>query len=140
MPKNNKNPNETNKAIYAGGGILWHDTPFKSDIAIINRARYGDEWCLPKGKQRDGETLEQTAIREVKEETGCEVRIHSFANTQKYKVKESEKQVFYWNMVLEGECNFRTSEEVKQMVWLPVEEAIKLLTHQDQKKILEKYV
>jgi 8-oxo-(d)GTP phosphatase len=62
-------------AILAAGAVLWRKEPFVSDIAIIHKTRYGDEWCLPKGKVKEGETLEQAALREVKEETRCLAKI-----------------------------------------------------------------
>jgi len=139
MSKNNTNRAEINQIIYAGGGILWRGTPFNSEIAIINRDRYGDEWCLPKGKQNEGETLEQTALREVQEETGCGVELYSFAMIERYKVEGRKKYVFYWHMILSGDNNSNhDTHEVKQMIWLPTKEAIQLLTHKDQKKMLKK--
>lgn len=133
-----KKDNQT--TILAAGGILWRGVPYDSDIVIIHRTRYGDEWCLPKGKNRQDlkETLEQTAVREIKEETGCNAEITSFLSIQKYKVKGKRKYVFYWNLRLKGECNFEPSEEVDQLVWLPVDEAVKLLTHKGQRKLLLK--
>ena len=52
------------KTIYASGGIVKNK---KSEILFIFRR---GKWDLPKGKADKGETKKQTALREVKEETG----------------------------------------------------------------------
>ena len=52
-------------------------------ILLIKRATtpYKDWWCLPGGLMDVGETIEQTAIREAKEETGITARIISLVGT-----------------------------------------------------------
>lgn len=52
--------------ITAAGGVV---TNSQGDLLMIYR--YG-KWDLPKGKQEDGESLKETALREVAEETGTE--------------------------------------------------------------------
>ncbi|WP_298297911.1 NUDIX domain-containing protein [Hydrotalea sp.] len=50
--------------VYAAGGIVWNEN---NELLMIRR--YG-KWDLPKGHLQSNETLEQCALREVKEETG----------------------------------------------------------------------
>jgi 8-oxo-dGTP diphosphatase len=125
--------------ILGAGGILWQHKPFRSAIAVIHRRRYGDEWCLPKGKQKaeDRGSIERTAIREMKEETHCRARIAGFAGMTEYAIDGSKKQVFYWHMRLSGKCSFEPSEEVDQLLWLPPAEAMKILTHADQREMMK---
>ncbi|WP_179376688.1 NUDIX hydrolase [Winogradskyella wichelsiae] len=52
--------------VVAGGGKVYND---KGEILFIYR---NDKWDLPKGKAERNETIEETAIREVEEETGVE--------------------------------------------------------------------
>ena len=51
---------------------LWNQHPAGS--RLVHRPRY-DDWSFPKGKLEDGETVEEAALREVREETGLECRI-----------------------------------------------------------------
>ncbi|HEX3035091.1 MAG TPA: NUDIX hydrolase [Thermodesulfobacteriota bacterium] len=125
------------KVIFAAGGVVWRETFRGPEVAIIHRSRYGGEWCLPKGKPEESESLDETAIREVKEETGCDVKIKSFAGTTHYLVNGTSKVVLFWNMTPVGECSFKPSEEVHEMLWLSPCEAIRKLDHTEEKNLLQ---
>ena len=126
--------NETG-IIQAAGGLIWRDSPRGKEVAIIHRTRYGD-WTLPKGKLKPGERWQDAALREVAEETGCKVRLGSLAGSISYIVGDVPKVVLFWNMDLVGDCEFRPSEEVKQLAWLPVSRAIEKLDHAGEKTLL----
>ena len=53
----------------AGGLLVRPDDTGLARVAVVHRPRY-DDWSLPKGKADDGEADEDTALREVQEETG----------------------------------------------------------------------
>lgn len=125
--------------ILAAGGLLWKKASRGLEIQVIHRARYGD-WCLPKGKIKEGETWEKAALREVWEETGCEAKITSFAGITQYKVNELPKVVFFWNMEAVGECSFKASEEVDQVLWMNPREAIKRLDYPEEKELLSSMI
>lgn len=121
--------------IQAAGGLLWRDSARGREVAVIHRSRYGD-WTLPKGKLQTGERWHEAALREVREETGCEVRLGSFAGSVSYVVNDNPKVVLFWNMTLIGECEFQQSEEVKQLIWMSVEEAVKKLDYPGERGLL----
>jgi len=83
--------------IRAAGGIVWKETPEGRKVAVVHRARYGD-WCLPKGKLKENESWEEAALREVKEETGCDARITGVAGSVSYDVKGTPKTVRFFTM------------------------------------------
>ena len=60
------------KEKVAAGGVVVDKSGGVPRVLIVHRPRY-DDWPLPKGKAQSGETLEETAVREVKEETGLQV-------------------------------------------------------------------
>ena len=123
------------KVIQAAGGLLWRDSDRGKEVAVIHRARYGD-WTLPKGKLKAGEPLHEAALREVREETGCKAQLGSFAGSVSYTVRGNPKVVVFWNMDLVGECDFQPSEEVRQVIWMSVQEAIRRLDYPGERGLL----
>lgn len=122
--------------IMAAGGIVERRDSDPLRIAVIHRDRY-DDWSLPKGKQEPGEEPEETARREVHEETGCRVRCTGFAGCLNYQVKGRPKVVLYWMMAVEdGLADFQPSEEVGKINWLTPADALARITYEEEKKLL----
>jgi 8-oxo-dGTP diphosphatase len=115
--------------IYAAGGLIYRDTSGKEIPEILLIHRPDRDWSFPKGKQDLGETLLQTALREVKEETGLTCFAEELIGRVSYLVgeKKLKKEVTYWAMTIElGE--FAPNSEVNKIQWATVEEAKELLT------------
>jgi len=64
--------------VFSAGGIVYY-----KDKILMLRKKNGD-WVLPKGRIEDGETLEETAIREVKEETNVDAIILDYIGITSY--------------------------------------------------------
>ena len=128
-------PTPDPEVIRAAGGLVWWGAGRAARLALVHRPRYGD-WSLPKGKLKDGESWEEAAVREVKEETGCDVEITGFAGTVSYLVNGRPKVVLFWNMRRVGDCSFRANKEVDQIVWLSRRQAIRRLNHQIEGRLL----
>lgn len=79
----------------SAGGIVVDVVDGQARIAVIaRRNRAGRvEWCLPKGHQEGEETLEETAVREVAEETGIDGRVLAVLGTIDYWFSTQEKRV-----------------------------------------------
>jgi 8-oxo-dGTP pyrophosphatase MutT (NUDIX family) len=60
----------------SAGGLVIQVNGGMAEVALIARHNRAGrlEWCLPKGHPEDGETLQETAVREVAEETGIQGR------------------------------------------------------------------
>jgi len=123
--------------IKAAGGLVWRDSVQGREVAVIHRARYGD-WTLPKGKLKPGEDWSDAAIREVKEETGYDVRLQSFAGKVSYRVGDAQKEVQFWNMMPIGDSKFEASEEVESVMWLSVQKALEVLDYEGERDLLRK--
>ncbi|MBC8505805.1 MAG: NUDIX hydrolase [Anaerolineales bacterium] len=132
---NTKNENVNADVIEAAGGLLWRDGPLGQEIAIVHRKRY-DDWSIPKGKRDAGERWQETALREIKEETGCKAKIVNFAGSTAYIVGGVAKIVLFWNMVLKKDCTFTPNEEVDQLLWLSKKAAIKKLSYETEIDLL----
>ncbi|WP_338202747.1 NUDIX hydrolase [Candidatus Nephthysia bennettiae] len=124
--------------IMAAGGVISRPGGGGLDeIALIHRPAY-DDWTLPKGKVDGEETLEQTCLREVEEETGlrCEL-VEPIGSTEYRDRKGRPKIVFYWLLRPLG-GRFRPGEEVDELRWLTVEEALPVLTYERDRELLRR--
>lgn len=120
-------------AVIAAGALLWRLDKGQLLVAVIHRARYND-WGWPKGKVDPGETLPETAVREIREETGLSVKLGVFLGVQKYDLANGKnKEVHYWAAHVGKKAlktsSFKPSEEVAKVDWLKPDEAKKLLTY-----------
>jgi 8-oxo-dGTP pyrophosphatase MutT (NUDIX family) len=77
--------------VQAGGIIVWRDR-------IVLRRTLQGEWVFPKGWIDPGETPEQTAIREVREETGVRAEIVRQCGTAIYESEGEVREVAYYLM------------------------------------------
>jgi 8-oxo-dGTP pyrophosphatase MutT (NUDIX family) len=116
--------------IYAAGGLIWREGESEREILLVNRTKY-DDWSLPKGKLDEGEGWAAAARREVREETGLDVELFSFAGVTTYFLKADPKVVLYWNMRVVGEAkDIRVNpKEIKGMRWFSVKNALEQLSH-----------
>jgi len=124
--------------IRAAGGLLWRRTPEALRIVVVNRSRYGGDWSLPKGKLKPGESWLEAALREVKEETGHDVRTLSFAGAIAYATEKGPKIVRFWNMAVSGvgRSNVDVSE-VAKVTWLLPSEAMERLSYPLERAMVE---
>ena len=100
------------------------------------------QWHLPKGTPETGETLEETALREVKEETGYEVITKQYLQEIQYTFQNPQKNTlykktvhFYLMIALSGDSTFHDSEfdEVK---WMSPEDALMLIGYDNEKDVI----
>tara|TARA_Y100000816_G_scaffold291278_1_gene282172 strand:+ start:1772 stop:2374 length:603 start_codon:yes stop_codon:yes gene_type:complete len=115
------------KVIFASGGIVSNEN---SQILFIYRR---GKWDLPKGKAEKGETIRETAIREVMEETGIQnLKIekyfsntfHIVRNKGKYFLKETSW--FLMSSNFQGKLKPQIQEGIKSVKWKTITEVKKL--------------
>jgi 8-oxo-(d)GTP phosphatase len=121
--------------------VLWRVTPGAGlEIALIHRPKY-DDWSLPKGKLTSGEHVLTAAVREIEEETGVGARLGRPLPSQHYLVDGRPKEVQYWaaKAQWDGDARFSPTNEVDGLVWLPVGDAGRQLTHARDSGILSAF-
>jgi 8-oxo-dGTP pyrophosphatase MutT (NUDIX family) len=109
-------------------------------VGMRRRARDAVTWTLPKGTPDLGETVEQTALREVAEETGLEVRIVEPLPSIEYVFVQNgtriHKTVHYFLMEPIGGDLARHDHEFERVRWVPFEEAAGLLSFATERELV----
>ncbi len=97
-------------------------------------------WGFPKGHKEPGETDKQTALREVKEETGLDVKIiDGFKEMIEYKMSNGKtKQAIYFLAQAKTKNVVLQDDELDNYAWLTFYEAIGRVTFVDTALLIEK--
>ena len=101
-------------------------------------------WSLPKGTPDQGESLEETALREVREETGLEVAIEAPIGTINYWFMSPgnrvncNKTVHFYLMAQKGGSTEQHDPEFDEVMWFSSQDALKGLTYDNEARVLEK--
>ena len=123
----------------SAGGVVWRRTERGLEVVICGRLRE-NRWVLPKGTPDAGETMEETALREVREETGLQVslgpRLGSIGYWYAANGVRYHKQVHHWLMLPTGGDTAEHDHEFDAVEWLPIAEAQRRLTHPNERTIL----
>ena len=120
--------------IAAAGGVLWRRDADGLRVAVVHRPRY-DDWSLPKGKVHARENPLIAAVRELREETGAEVRLSRRLITTHYAVAGVPKSVAFWAAEHRG-GEFTANDEVDELRWLPIDQAAVLLSYDTDRAVL----
>jgi 8-oxo-dGTP diphosphatase len=122
--------------VRAAGGIVRRVGPNGIEVLLVHRPAY-DDWTFPKGKSAPGETDEETAVREVEEETCFRCRLGRELPSARYHDKHGrEKVVRYWTMAISSAGVFKPESEVDELRWLTPELAAEMLSYDRDRHVL----
>lgn len=131
------------KHAVAAGGVVHRGSGGKIEVVLCGRSQSG-VWGLPKGTPNLGEGLEETAIREVNEETGLEVKIEAKIGSIRYWYMNPAEEARYHKTVhhylmlpIGGDISLH-DPEYDLVQWFSAEEACRTLTYQNETKIVRK--
>lgn len=122
--------------LIACGAVVIHE----GAVLLVHRPKY-DDWAYPKGKQDPGEHDTVTAVREVLEETGVEIRLGIPLPSQAYVQADGRtKIVHYWIGHVVGDpdiSGYQANSEIDQVLWVPLAEAAGRLTYAMDRTLIE---
>jgi len=128
-------------ATSAGGIVVRHEggQPWFV-VGSRRRERDGRTWTLPKGTPHQGETTEETALREVTEETGLRCRITGRLDSIEYDFSQSgrriHKTVHYFLMEPVGGDLGDHDHEFDEVRWIRFDEARTILTFESERALV----
>jgi 8-oxo-dGTP pyrophosphatase MutT (NUDIX family) len=129
------------KDAVSAGGVVGRIGDDGIEVVICGRTEEAI-WGLPKGTPEASETLEETACREVEEETGLKVEIiNQIGGIVYWFVREGiryHKTVHYYLMRPIGGDISAHDWEYDQVQWVSVEAALKALTFENDRETVRK--
>jgi len=126
----------------SAGGLVVQVEGTQTQGALIGRVdRRGRLlWSLPKGHIEAGETAEQTAVREVAEETGITGRVVGELGTIDFwfvaEGRRIHKTVHHYLLLAEGGELSDADVEVTEVAWVPLDELAGRLAYDDERRLV----
>ncbi|OGN82056.1 MAG: hypothetical protein A3G84_01395 [Chloroflexi bacterium RIFCSPLOWO2_12_FULL_71_12] len=123
----------------AAGGVVLRGGEHGPEVVLAGRQGM---WVLPKGTPNGEEPIEECAMREVREETGLDVRIVRPIGEIEYWFalprRRVHKIVHFFLMEALGGDTSRHDHEYDEVRWVPVEDARRMLTFDTYREMLER--
>lgn len=129
--------------LTSAGGVVIRSAGRGYEVVLCGRLATGI-WALPKGTPEIGESREQTAVREVTEETGLQVEIQSYIGSIQYQfVRQGDgaqcyKTVLYYLMNPIGGDISLHDHEFDQVRWFPIDDALRTMSYENEAAVVEK--
>src|SRR6476619_4995854 len=119
----------------SGGGAVYRYREGELEIALVGRIS-PKRWSLPKGGPHREESLEQAALREVREETGLDARVICPLGTIEYWFRlggrRHFKTVHFYLMLATGGNTSLHDHEYDLVEWFPIEQAHREMTYESE--------
>jgi 8-oxo-dGTP pyrophosphatase MutT (NUDIX family) len=132
------------RAEHSAGGVVFRRVEGAVDLALAaRRTRHGDlAWGLPKGLVEPGEEPAETAVREVREETGLVAEIRSSLGAIRYwyvwEGVRVRKVVDVFLMEAVGGDVSEHDHEMEEVRWFPLAEAVEAASFRSERDVVER--
>lgn len=120
------------------GAVVYHRTRLGVIKVLLVKNHNGKCWTFPKGHVEQNETEQQTAVREIKEETGLDVVIEpGFRHTSTYRpFGKTKKQVVFFLAKADASAVNLQKSEIDYYLWATLDEAMHICRYDNDTKIL----
>lgn len=132
------------ESAVSAGGVVYRHGERGTEFLLCGRTQER-LWALPKGTPEYGETVEQAALREVREETGIGVVIEASLGTIDYSFSRPaqgvrfDKTVHHYLMRPDGTGDTAAHDaEYDRVEWFPAAEAARIITHRNEARVLRR--
>jgi 8-oxo-dGTP diphosphatase len=133
------------KLQVSAGGVAFRKQDGRIDVALISVGE-NNRWQLPKGLVDRGESTEEAALREVREEAGIDTEMtdridrleYWYLSTERGQRVRYHKFVYFYLLRYKSGDVRDNDDEVNEARWVDIDDAIKMLAFDNEKKIMEK--
>ncbi|WP_394555020.1 NUDIX domain-containing protein [Agromyces sp. MMS24-JH15] len=127
----------------AAGAVCWRMIDGRLHVLVVHRTAYGDV-TIPKGKVDPGESLPETAVREIYEETGLRVTLGVPLGESLYSMPSGrDKAVHYWSAEVSEtavqQSTFRPNAEIAALEWVPLRRLRAHLTYEPDRVLIDRF-
>jgi 8-oxo-dGTP diphosphatase len=130
--------------VLAAGAVCWRvNSKGKVKVLLVYRTQHRDV-SLPKGKVDPGETLPESAVREIAEETGLVIGLGPPLGVVEYAMPNGrDKVVYYWSAevskLARANSTFVTNDEIESLHWVTLDAARTSLTYPHDIDIIDRF-
>ena len=142
-PTGRPDPSKPTHAVTSAGGVVLNSD---DEVLLLKRKAEGT-WVLPKGKTEPEEELVNTALREVEEESGLgNLKVERKIGMVRYtfywrpEMVNYKKTVHYYLMRVNGASEMNLEPDFSEYKWADLDEAGKLLTFENDRRIVRSLV
>ncbi len=119
------------------GAVVFREYDNKTQILLIRHLN-GGHWAFPKGHVENGETEEETALREILEETGLTVQLDSgYRKVVTYSPRRDVvKDVVYFVALADDSVAVAQEGEISRVKWVDMADAVTHVSYDNDKQVL----
>jgi len=120
--------------VRQGGAITVRDTAKGPEVLLVRAKRDPKQWIFPKGHQEKGETLDETAVRELEEEGGVVGEAIKSVGVSTFHAGDDDIEVTYFLVRDTG----RRAKAEREVTWRSFADARALVSFDDGRRLLDK--
>ena len=116
------------------GGVVVRRFSDRTEYLLLQAKKDPREWVLPKGHIEPGEQIQETAVREVREETGVWARVNGELKDVFFSLNGEQVKIRFF--LMEALEEGKPIERSRENSWLPLDEALSRASHKESQEVL----